>query len=151
MRFTRTPTPAKTTTCARFGGIAAEFGKLVFKFGGSHIVVFAGVGVRVNCVARLHRLPHSGVPHQYDVEHAHVFERKLVLPQFSDALALVDGHAAAARFEIAAEDLHEGGLAAAIGADQPIAIAPAEFDRDVFEEGLAPELHGDVCGADHGK
>ena len=91
------------------------------------------------------------MPHQHNVEHAHVFKRKLVLPQFADAFGCVDGYVPAARFEIAAEDLHESGFAATIGADQPIAIAPAEFDRDVFEEGLAPELHGDVCGADHGK
>ena len=48
------------------------------------------------------------------------------------------------RLEVAAQDLHERRLAAAVGADQAVAIAVAELDRDVLEQGLGAELHRDV-------
>src|SRR5438874_1000119 len=84
-----------------------------------------------------------------DVEHAHVFVRELVLAQFAETLAPIDRDRTRARLEIAAEDFHERGFAAAVCADQSVAIALAKAQRDVFEEGLAPELHGDVGGAQH--
>ncbi|TPW10622.1 MAG: hypothetical protein FD130_2171, partial [Halothiobacillaceae bacterium] len=31
-----------------------------------------------------------------------------------------------------------------VGADQAITVAVAKLDRDIFEEGFGPELHGDV-------
>jgi hypothetical protein len=40
-------------------------------------------------------------------------------------------------------------FAGAVGADQAVAIALAELDRDVFKKGLDPELHGDVVGDEH--
>jgi hypothetical protein len=49
----------------------------------------------------------------------------------------------------AGEDFHERGLAAAVGADQAIAVAVAELDRDVFEQRLGAELHGDVVADEH--
>ncbi|MPM84551.1 hypothetical protein SDC9_131624 [bioreactor metagenome] len=52
--------------------------------------------------------------------------------------------------EVAAEDLHEGRLARPVGADQAVAIALAELDVDVLEQGFDPELHGDVGGDEHG-
>ncbi len=136
---------------ARFGRITAELGELVLELRGAHVVVFAGFGVRVNRIAGLHCLPHFGVAHQHDVEHPHVFVRELVLLQLAQALAAVDRDRTRARLEVAAENFHERGLAAAVGADQAIAIAVAEPDRDVFEQRLAAELHGDVGGAEHGE
>ena len=53
-------------------------------------------------------------------------------------------------FQLAGEDLHEGRLAGAVGADQAVAVAFAELDGDVLEQGLGPELHGDVGGDEHG-
>ena len=41
-------------------------------------------------------------------------------------------------------------LPAAVGADQAIAVAFAKLDGDVLEQGLGPELHGDVGGDEHG-
>ena len=35
---------------------------------------------------------------------------------------------------------------ATVGADQAVAITVVEFSRDVFEQGLSPELHGDIGG-----
>jgi hypothetical protein len=54
------------------------------------------------------------------------------------------GDIAGGGFQDAAQDLHEGRFAGAVGADQAIAVAVAEFDGDVLEQGLGPELHGDV-------
>ena len=41
---------------------------------------------------------------------------------------------------------HEGGFAAAVGADQAVTVAIAKFDGDVFKQRLGAELHGDVRG-----
>ena len=49
------------------------------------------------------------------------------------------------------KDLEEGGLPGAVRPDEAVSIAVAEPDRDVFKQGLAPELHGDVGGAEHEK
>jgi glutamate--cysteine ligase len=59
------------------------------------------------------------------------------------------GDVAGGWFERAGEDLHEGRLAGAVGADQAVAVAFAELDGDVFEQGLGPELHGDVGCDEH--
>jgi hypothetical protein len=78
-----------------------------------------------------------------------IFMRELVLPQLAHALILVDSDVTSARLEIAAEDFNERGLAAAVGADQAVAVALTELDRDVFEQRLAVELHSDARGNDH--
>ena len=89
--------------------------------------------------------------HHHDVEHAHFFKRELVLAQLAQALVRVEHHVAGARLEIAAQDFHEGGFAAAVGADQAVAVAVAEFDGNVFKQRLGAELHRDVSGGKHGK
>ncbi len=40
-------------------------------------------------------------------------------------------------------------FAAAIGADQPIAIAATKFDGDVFKQRFGTKLHGDIGGYKH--
>jgi len=40
---------------------------------------------------------------------------------------------AAGWLEVAAEDFHESRLAATVGADQTVAVARGELDRNVFE------------------
>ena len=96
------------------------------------------LGIRVDRVSFAHRPPHLRVAHQHHVEHALVLVRELVLAQLPHALVRVDRHRPRRRLEIAAEDLHERRLAAAVGADQAIAVATAELHVDVLEEGLAP-------------
>ena len=76
-----------------------------------------------------------------------ILEGKLVLAQFAHALVGIEHDVAGGRLQIAAEDFHEGGLAAAVGADQAVAVAIAEFDGNVFEQRLGAELHGNIgCG-----
>ena len=88
--------------------------------------------------------------HQHHVEDAHVFVGELVLLQVGHALVLVLRDIAGGRLQRAAEDLHEGRLAGTVGTDQAVAVAFAELDVDVLEQGFGPELHGDVGGDKHG-
>ena len=135
---------------ARLGGVAAVLGVLRLQVRRAQELLFARLGVRVDRVALAHRGPHLGVAHQHHVEHPLVLVGELVLAQLADALVGVDRHRARGGLEVAAEDLHEGRLAAAVGADQAVAVAAAELDVDVLEQGLGPELHGDAGGDDHG-
>ncbi|MND96006.1 hypothetical protein D3C80_882780 [compost metagenome] len=87
--------------------------------------------------------------HDHGVDHGEFFVGELVLAQLSEAHVGLQHHLAAGRLQITAEDLHESRLAAAIGADQAVAVAVAEFDGNVLEQRLGAELHGDIGGGDH--
>ena len=80
-----------------------------------------------------------------------VFKRKLVLAQLADALIGVHRHIAGAGHQIATQNFHKSGFAAAVGANQAVAIAVAELDGNVFKQGLSPELHGDIRCCNQGK
>jgi len=69
--------------------------------------------------------------------------------QLAQPLFLADADSARCRHQIAAENFHEGGFAAAIGADQAVTVAITELHRDVLEQGLVPELHGNSGCCDH--
>jgi hypothetical protein len=69
---------------------------------------------------------------------------ELVLLEVGHALARIERDVAGGRLQHAGQDLHESGLARAVGADQAVAVAFAELDRDVFEKRLGAELDGDV-------
>ena len=84
--------------------------------------------------------------HNDRIQHAELFKRKLILAQLTDTLIRVEGDVAQRRLKIAAEDLHKGGLAATVGANQAVTIAAAKFDGNIFEQRLTAELHGDVAG-----
>ncbi len=134
---------------AGLGGVTVVFGKARFQVSRAHIVVVGGFRVRVDRVALRHRLPHLGVPHHHHVQHAHFLVAELVLLELAQTHVGLEHHGAARGLQIAAEDLHEGRLAAAVRADQAVAVAFAELDGDVFEQGLGPELHGDIGGRQH--
>ena len=88
--------------------------------------------------------------HQHGIEHIQIFKGELVLAQLAEPLAAVEHDIASAGHKIAAQNFHESGLAAAVRADQPVTVAFAEFDGDIFKQGLGPELHGDVGGGNQG-
>ena len=138
-------------TRARFGGVAVHFRELTFQFADFHPVFFAHFRQRVDAVALGLDLPQLLVTHDHGIDHAELFVSKLVLAQLTQAHVLLQHDLAAGRLQLAAEDLHEGRLAAAVGADQAVAVAVAKFDGDVFEQRLGAKLHGDVGGGDHGK
>jgi hypothetical protein len=118
---------------ARLRGVAAVLGVFRFELRRTQELVFARLRVGVDFVAAAHRGPHLGVAHQHHVEHPLLLVGELVLAQLAQALVGIDRHRACGRLEVAAEDLHEGGLAAAVRADQAIAVPAAELDVDVLE------------------
>jgi hypothetical protein len=95
--------------------------------------------------------PQLRVAHDHGVNHREIFKGELILTQFADALVRFDPDIPRRWDQIVTEDLHKGGFATAICADQTIAIAATEFDGDIFKQGLGPKLHGNVSGCDHNK
>jgi len=130
-----------------FGGVAVHLGELGFQLGHGHTVFFAHFRQRVDTIAFGLDLPQLFVTHDHGVDHGEFFVGKLILTQFTQANVRLEHDLTAGRLEIATEDFHEGRLAATVGADQTVAVAAVEFDRNVFEERLGAELHRDVsCG-----
>ena len=149
--FSRNARAEQQFAGTRLGGVTVKFGEARFEIGGAHVIFFAGVGVGIDGIAVDHGLPHISVAHEHHVEHAHLFKTKLVLAQFAQTFVLVEHDVAATRIEVAAQNFHEGRLAAAVRTDQAVAVAIAEFDRDVFKKRLGAELHGDISGGQHGR
>ena len=133
----------------RLGVVAAVFGELALELGGAHVVIVGRLGIGIDEVALLHRGPHLGMALHDDVENALVFVAELVLVQLAEPHARLQHHLARRRLEVAAEHLHQGRLAGAVGADQAIAIAVRELDGNLLEQRLAAELDGDVGGREH--
>ena len=131
------------------GIVAAVFGEHPFEFGGLHVVVVGGIGIGVDAVALLHRRPQLRVAAHDHVEHALILVAELILIQFAEPHSGLQHDIAGAGLEIASQHLHERGFAGTVGADEPVAIAVGELDRDLLEERLGAELNGDVGGGKH--
>jgi hypothetical protein len=136
---------------ARLGVVAAHFAEFGFEFGGVQVIFLGRLRVHVDGVLFLHHPPHLGVALQHHVEHALVLVAELVLAQPRHALAGVERDIARSRLQFAGEDFHEGGFAAAVGADQAVAVAVAELDVDVLEQGFGGKLQGDAGSGKHGR
>ncbi len=134
-----------TGTC--FGGVAVILGDQPFQLGSLHVVVIGRFEVGVDGIALGNGRPQLGVTHHDHVQDTGIFVGELILAQLTDALIDVQAHITAAGLKIAAEDLHKGGLATAVGANKAIAVAAAKLDVDVLEQRLGAELHGDVIAA----
>jgi len=131
---------------AGFSGVAVELGELYFQLGDGHAVVLAHFRQGIDAVTLGLDLPQLFVAHDHGVDHAEVFVGELILAQLAQAHVGFEHHLTGRRLQLAAENLHEGRLAAAVGADQAVAVAAAELDGNVFEQRLGAELHGDVSG-----
>ncbi len=131
---------------AGIGGIAVHLGELHFQVRHGHAVFLAHFSERVDTITLGFYTPELFVAHNDRINHRAVLVGKLVLAQLTQPLILVHHDLAGRRFQVAAKDFHERGLAAAIGADQTVAVAIAEFDGHIFEKGFGPELHGNVRG-----
>ena len=64
-------------------------------------------------------------------------QAELVLAQPPHPLVGIDRHRPRARLQLPAQDLHERGLAAPVGTDQPVAVAAA--DVEVIKKGKPDE------------
>ena len=135
---------------ACFSGVPVQFRKMCLEVRRAYVIFLARIGIGVDGVPFVLRFPELCMPHQHDVEHALILVFELVLAKFSQSLALVYGHVAIGSLEVAAEDFHERGLAATVRADQAVAVAIAEFDRNVFKERLGAELDCKICCGKHG-
>ncbi len=133
-------------TGACFCGIAIVFGEFHFQFGDLHAVIFAHLRQCIDPVAFVFHAPQFLMAHDYGIQHAEFLVGELVLAQTAQALVGVQGHIAGGGRQLTREDLHQRGLAAAVGTDQTIAVAIGKLDGNVFEQGLGPELHGDIGG-----
>ena len=87
--------------------------------------------------------------HDHGVDYRELFEGKLVLIESADALVRRGRDIASRGDQAAVENFHKRRFATAIRADEAVTVAVAKFDRDVLEEWLGGELHGDVGGRDH--
>ncbi len=129
---------------ACFGRIAVVFCIDTFEFGGLHVVIFGRFRIHVDGVFLDIRLPHLFMAHHDHIQHAFVFIGELILTQPGHALVVVHGDVAGAGFQHSGQNFHEGGFAATVGADEAVAVAFAELDRNILEQRLGAELHGDV-------
>ncbi|MNE08245.1 hypothetical protein D3C80_1008910 [compost metagenome] len=148
MLFQRDTQAQQQLTGAGFGGVAVHLGELGFQLGNGHAVFFGHFRQRVDAIALGLDLPQLLVAHDHGVDHGEFFVGELILAQLAQAYVRLEHDLAGGRFQVVAEDFHEGRLAAAVGADQAVAVAVVELDRDVLEQGLGAELHGDVSGGD---
>ena len=134
---------------ARLGIVAAVLGEHALELGRLHVVRIGGIRVGVNEVALPHRLPQLRVAAHHHIEHPLILVGELVLIQSAEAHARLQHDIAGARLQLAAEHLHESGLAGAVGADESIAVTVGELDRDLFEQRFRAKLNGDIRGSKH--
>jgi len=135
---------------ARFGGVAVVLGHFAFQFGRAHVIVFGRLGIGVDRVALMDRIPQLAVALQHHINHALVFIAKLILLELTQAHAGVEADIAGGGFEIAAQNFHESGFAAAVGANQTVAVAIAKLNRNLFKQRFRAKLHRDTGSTDHG-
>jgi hypothetical protein len=134
---------------ARLRGVAVVLGESGLELGGFHVVGIGGVRIGINPVAFGHGRPHFAMALHDDVDDALVFVAELVLVQFAQAQAVLQGDIPDALLELAAQDLHERGLAAAVGPDQAIAVAVRKLDGDPLKKRLRTKLNRNVRGNQH--
>ncbi|MNY38620.1 hypothetical protein D3C86_1732580 [compost metagenome] len=133
---------------AGFGGVAVHFGEFAFQLADLHAVFFAHLRQRIDAVALGFDRPELFMAHDHGIDHAELFVGELILAQFAQTHVRLQHHLTAARFQVVAENFHEGRLTAAVRPDQAVTVAAAKLDGNVLEQGFGPELHGDVSGGD---
>ena len=131
-----------------FGGVAVFVADDAFEFAEAHAVGVGQLGLLVDAVALFHGGPERLVAHDDGVDDAIGVEGELVLAEDAEFARADDG--ALLRVEFAGEDLHEGGLAGAVGSGESVAAAGDEADADFFKEDLGAVAHGDVADTEHG-
>jgi hypothetical protein len=119
---------------ACLGGIAVVLGDLRLQFRGLHVVDVGRVRVRVDAIALMHRVPELDVALHHDVQDALILVTELVLVELAHAQPGLQHDVARARLQLATEDLHERRFAAAVRADEAVAVAVRKLDRDVLEQ-----------------
>ena len=100
--------------------------------------------------ALLQRLPHLGFAHHRQVADDLAVVEEAILAQDADARVRRDGEAALRGRLVAGQDAQERGLARSVGADEAVARAGVELQRDVLEQRASAERLAELGDADHG-
>ena len=136
--------PVEQDRGVRLRGVPALVADHAFEFAEAHAVLVRQLLVRfgVQNVPLLQSLPQPCIPHDDSIDHAKFVEGKLILPQNAQFLGTRDR--TFRRFDVAFQDLHQGGLARSIGTRDRI---PAPFEEragDVLEQDPGGVPHSDV-------
>ena len=129
------------------GGVPILLADDALELAEAHPVVVCHVGLGVELVAFLECAPEPLVAHDDGVGDAILVERVLILPQHAELARPRDR--ASLRLGLARQQLHERGLAGTVRARQAVAPPRRERRRDVLEEDLRPEPHGDAADRNH--
>ena len=130
------------------GAVAVFLADDALEFAEAHAVLVGHVGLVVQPIAFLECRPQARVTHDHRVDDAELVEGELVLAQHAELLRSRDR--ALLRLELARKELHEGGLAGAVGPREAITPAGREGRGDIVEEHLRPVPHGDAVDCNHG-
>ena len=101
---------------------------------GPETVLLRKVGLGVQRLLLLHRLPQRLMPHQNRVEDRKPVIGEVVLLEHRQAFARAEGHVAPRRGHLAAEHFEERGLPRPVGPDHTVAVARGEFEIDILEK-----------------
>ena len=123
--------------------VAVLFADDALELAEAHAVLVRHLGLRVQGVALCERVPQALVAHDHGVDDAILVERVLVLAQHAE-LPRAD-HRSPLRLRLAGQQLHERGLARPVRARQAVAPARGKCRRDVLEQDLGAEPHGDAA------
>jgi hypothetical protein len=115
-----------------FGGVAVLVADDAFELAEAHTVGVGEFGLLVDAVALFEGGPEGLVAHDDGVDDAIGVEGELILAEHAELAGADDG--ALLGVELAGEDLHEGGLAGAVGPGEAVAAAGDKGDADVLEE-----------------
>ena len=89
--------------------------------------------------------------HDDGIYHRVLLVGKLILTQFAQTNVGLQHHLTTGWHQVATQNFHERGFAAAVRANQAVAFALGEFDGYVFKQGPGPELHGEISGGNHNR
>ena len=130
------------------GGVAILVGHDALQFGHPHAVLVGHLRLVVDGVPLLQGLPEACIAHDHRVDDPEFVEGELVLAQ--DAHFAGADHIAHLLLELAREDLHERGLARAVGSRETVASPRIESRGHILEQDLRAVTHGDILYSKHG-
>jgi hypothetical protein len=131
----------------RFGRVAVLVADDAFQLAEAHSVGVGELRLLIDAVALFQSGPQWLVAHDDGVDDAIGVEGELVLAQDAELARAHDS--ALLRVQLAGEDLHEGGLAGAVGTGESVAAAGHKGDADILEEHLRAVAHGYIADTDH--
>ena len=117
----------------RFGVPAVELVEFRFQLRGADAVRVGKIRLGIKRVLLGHDIAQLLVPHDDRLQRRKFVKGELVLLEDRDALARVNTDRTGGRVDLAGEDLQEGRLSRAVGANEPIAVAGGKIDGNVRE------------------